>query len=158
MYLRVDSGPPVEGLLSYLENEYSFRFQVTSPDLVAGREGGAGRASVSIGTLQIEVGASTGMALFAWGLHPRTIWIERRLPGPSFKPGVVTFHAEFEAAVSLLVASVGEWTTVYDRDSGWLRVANNGEFDEVLTEIANGILLGEKRGELNSVWLKPGNI
>lgn len=158
MYLHLESGPPIEGLLTYRESEYSFQFEVTSPRLVAGREGDAGRASVSIGTLQVEVGASTGTALFVWGMHPRTMWVEGRLPIPLFDSGVVTFDAKFDTAVSRLIAQVGEWSTTFDRASGWLRVAPDRESDEDLTQIATGILLGGKRGELSCLWLKPSNI
>lgn len=158
MYVHIEPGPPIDGVLSYHENEYSFRFEVTSPHIVADREGHAGRTSVSIGTLQIEVGVSTRKSLFVWGLHPRTLWTEGRLLRPSFKSGVVIFDAEFETAVSRTIASVGEWSTTYDPCGRWLRVAPDGDSDEVLTEIAGGVLLGEKRGELNSVWLNPTNI
>lgn len=153
--MLVEPGPAIEGLLSYREAEYSFHFEVTSPDILAAREGDAGRASVSLGTLQIEVGASTGSALFVWGLHPRAMWIEGRLSRPLTRTGVVRFDEEFEAAVSRLLVSVGEWSTVYDPDSGWLRLAPDRDFDEVLTEIASGVILGERQGRLSSVWLSP---
>lgn len=158
MRLLVEPGVAIEGQLSYREAEYSFNFNVTSPDILRAREGGAGRSSVSLGTLQIEVGTSTGTALFVWGLHPRTMWMEGQLPKPLTRTGVVRFDDKFETAVSKLLASVGEWSTIYDPDGGWLRVAPDQDFEEVLIEIASGVVLGEKKGRLSSVWLNPAVI
>lgn len=155
MRLIVEPGTPIGGLLSYREDEYSFRFDVQSRDVLAAREGCAGRSSVAIGTLQVEVGTSTGAALFVWGLHPHTRWIDAKLPGPQATAGVVRFDGDFETAVSKVLAPVGEWSTSYDTDSGWLRVAHDHDFNEVLTEIASGTLLGGREGRLSSVWLNP---
>ncbi|GLL05921.1 hypothetical protein GCM10017581_076690 [Dactylosporangium matsuzakiense] len=158
MHLYVEPGSPIEGRLDYSEDEYSFGFKVTSTSLIAEREGSGGRASVSIGTLQVEVGASTGKALFVWGLHPHTTWIEGKLGSPSFSPGVATFDARFDTSVSRLIAAVGEWSTIFDRSTGWLRVAPGRDPEEALTEIATGILLGVRLGELSSVWLKLNGV
>lgn len=155
MRVSVDPGPAVEGRLSYVEKEYSLRFEVSSPDILAAREGDAGRSSASIGTLQIEVGTSTGAALFVWGLHPRTRWKAAKLPLPTYDSGVVRFDATFDSGVSVEVAAVGEWLSSYDMSSGWLRVSADEDIDEVLTEIATGTLLGQRGGELRSIWLRP---
>jgi hypothetical protein len=155
MHLTVEAGSLIEGQLRYSESEYSFYFEVASRRLLEDREGMAGRASVSVGTLQIEVGVSNGAALFVWGLHPRTGWSSGPIPAPSTIVGIVRFGAKFETAVSQSIAQVGEWSTVYDSSSGWLRVAPPLNRDETLVEIANGVVLGEREGELSSVWLNP---
>jgi hypothetical protein len=145
----------VRGALVYNVGEYSFRYEIASPELVAERAGTAGRTSLTIGTLQIELGVATGNALFVWGLHPKAMWTTVAVSPPGADPGIVHFDGEFEAAVSESLAEVGQWTTRYDAATGWVRVASAEIPDESLTEIATGVVLGANGGELSSVWLKP---
>jgi hypothetical protein len=157
MRLHRELGAPLDGRLVYVEAEYSFRFDVAAPAELLERAGGQGLASVSIGTLQIEVGVATHHALFAWGLHPRLRWVEASLPAPVSSGGVVLLgpDMDFSAGSSVALSAVGEWNTVYDISSGWLRVSANSTGGEALVEVATGVLLGSSNGELCSVWLRP---
>jgi hypothetical protein len=65
---------PLPGLLQYRRSEHSFGFQVADPAEFVDRAGGVETTSVSIGTLQIEVGIGSGAALFVWGLHTNDKW------------------------------------------------------------------------------------
>ncbi|GAA1628080.1 hypothetical protein GCM10009744_14950 [Kribbella alba] len=156
MHLSNYPGQALKGVLMYSEEEYSFRFNVDSVAELAARVGGTGQSSVSIGTLQLEVASGSGVVLYAWGLHPRTQWKNGNVSAPEAKPGVVRLDANFDAGVSISRAPVGGWTTVFDPTTGWIRVAEDESQDDDLTvEVASGVVLGERRGKLCSIWLHP---
>ncbi|GGL06731.1 hypothetical protein Sme01_67050 [Sphaerisporangium melleum] len=146
----------IEGVLTYVEHEYGFSFEPGSPADLARAVGGEGVTSVTIGTLQIEVGVSSRRALYVWGYHPRSLWEEVSLSPPAAKPGAVILDPDepFEMGVSEALAAVGEWPTAYDPACGWLRIAPDGADDE-RTEVATGVVLGRRGRELHSVWLQP---
>src|SRR5438067_1407980 len=88
----VDGGPPLGGVLFYSKREYSFRFVPASPDQLTERVGERGVTSLSVGTLQIEVGIEHKRALYVWGLHPYTRWKPGILdPSPIMRTGGVLF-------------------------------------------------------------------
>ncbi len=149
--------PPLEGLLRYAETEYSFDFDVGSPAELSRRTGESGVTSILIGTLQIEVGVATRRALYVWGLHPRNRWTSARLtrPVPDQRAVVIDPERTLTPGVSVGAAPVGAWSTEFDDESGWVRVAADAAVDDMVAEIADGILLGERDGELHSVWLRP---
>ena len=156
--MRIDlvreQGDALDGFLIYNESQYSFRFNVGSPVDVLERSGGVGSASLMVGTLQVEVGVETGVLLYAWGLHPRARWSESQLDRPAASPGVVRINdlSELQKGVGISVASVGEWSTVYDPTSGWLRIApDSHQPDELRVTIANDTVLGLRDRDLNSV-------
>ena len=149
---------PLDGVLRYVTAEQSFTFDVASPVDLQVRSGSAGVTSLSVGTLQIEIGIATGLVLFVWGLHPQGSW---RLQ-PVGRPNPVMSGARLETAVplqrgvSLQLAAVGSWTTAFDETTGWLRVTkdfNRQSADEFL--IASGIALGVTDGALDALWLQP---
>jgi hypothetical protein len=149
---------PLEGILKYVEAEHSFMFDVASPADLQARSGAAGVTSLSVGTLQIEVGVETGRVLFVWGLHPRVNWNIR----PIGRPSAVEVGARVEASVplqrgvTLPLAPVGAWTTSFDDATGWVRVA---KFADSRSEqdllVATGIALGLTNAVLDSLWLHP---
>jgi hypothetical protein len=147
-------GPFLEGRVRYIDSEYSFDFDVEGLDVLAEREGDLGRSSITIGTLQVEVGVEAGTALFVWGLHPRVKWRLGTLLEPVVEPGVVLFDLQMESGVSVELAPVGKWSTTFDSSNGWVRIAPDDQ-DDSLVAIASGTLLGHKDGSLHSVWLKP---
>lgn len=149
---------PLDGVLRYVNAEHSFSFDVGSPVELIDRAGPDGLTSLSVGTLQIEVGVATGRALFAWGLHPRTNWQRMSVGRPNAEPGAVRVDTAepLQRGVSLQLASVGAWPTGFDEDSGWLRVA--GDLDAVSEQdvlIASGVVLGLSAGQLRTIWLQP---
>lgn len=157
MIIRRVPGGPLKGRLTYVRDEHSFRFDVDfSADLLE-RAGGSELASVSIGTLQIEVGVATRRALFAWGLHPRSRWLEAEIPSPRWLEGAAILGpaTEYSAGASVKLSDVGEWGTAYDADTGWVRVSADPAAEDEIVEIASGVLLGSRGNELSSVWLRP---
>lgn len=150
-------GDALEGWLCYDESEHSFRFTAGSPLDVADRAGAGGQTSLSIGTLQIEVGVSTGIVLFVWGLHPRAQWRVRSIGAPRAEPGVVRVLCpeHLRTGVSVGISEVGSWSTVYDPGAGWVRVSPGEETDDEQVLIASDTVVGLRRGHLSSVWLRP---
>jgi hypothetical protein len=151
-------GEALEGSLVYDEPEYSFRFTPGSPLDLAERAGKLGLTSISIGTLQIEVGVATCTVLFAWGLHPHSRWLSHALDAPDPKVGIVRVNCPggLQRGVSIGLAEVGAWTTLCDRHTGWIRVAIDSDLaDEEQVLVATGIVLGLRQKSLVSVWLHP---
>jgi len=159
--VKVDTAlgrPPLEGILSYLEAEHSFVFDVASSRDLEERSGFSGFTSLSVGTLQIEIGVESGVALFVWGLHPRAAWRSRSVGQPCPTMACVRFEMSepMRRGVSIRLAEVGEWETAFDEATGWLCIAKNpdaGTRQELL--IASGVALGVTDGSLDSIWLHP---
>lgn len=156
MIVRYEPGPALNGSLVYDDSEYSFRYEADLPEL-RGRVGGGGVTSITVGTLQVEVDVDSGQALFVWGLHPRAQWTEARLAPPRAQPGLVFFESAspFHEGVSISEAGVGVWSTQYDSETGWVRVAPDLRPDEAQIMIADGVVVGVLGDELHSLWLRP---
>lgn len=157
MKIRLESGKPLQGALIYEEAEYSFRFESSDLDDLRCRIGNAGVASLSVGTLQIEMSVTTGQLLFAWGLHPKANWIESNLGSPSRRHGALFFEpaAELGEGISVSLVPVGSWCTWLDTESGWVRVSYDSTPDQEQTEIAQGVVVGQRHSQLSSIWLLP---
>jgi hypothetical protein len=154
----VEPAEPLPGTLLYDAAEYSFRFEPGSPVDLAERMGGSGATSLSIGTLQIEVGVASGLVLFAWGLHPRSQWRSGMLSLPNPQPGLVrvTCPEGLRHGVAIGLAEVGAWSTLHDPRSGWIQVARDSaspDGEQIL--VAAGTVLGLREGSIASVWLQP---
>lgn len=152
-----EAGEALDGVLKYTVAEYSFRFTPGSPQELAHRVGDGGQTSLSVGTLQIEVGIETGILLFAWGLHPKERWSVGRLETPQAEPGIVKVSGckALAAGVSIGVAAVGDWSTTYDPETGWVRTTEDERPDEEHVLIATDLVVGLRQGALSSVWLQP---
>jgi len=149
---------PLDGILRYVEEEHSFRFDVASPVDLEVRSGAAGVTSLSIGTLQIEVGVETRLALFAWGLHPRHSWRPGALRVPRLRicGARIETPVPLQRGVSLAIADTGEWSTKFDEGTGWVLTAPDTEsVSEQVLLIAKGVAVGITDGALDSLWLHP---
>jgi hypothetical protein len=157
-FLAVPGRPPLEGLLRYVEAEHSFTFDVASPAELQERTGTRGVTSLSVGTLQIEVGIETGAVLFAWGLNPRTAWYATggRRPKPAMTGARVETVDPLQRGVTLELAGAGEWVTMFDEETGWVLVtARPHRMSEHDLLVATGVALGTSNGELDAIWLQP---
>lgn len=157
MILVREIGNPLNGRLVYSESEYSFRYEPRDRSDLAARIGQDGVTSLSIGTLQVEVGVATRQLLFVWGLHPKLRWLQGSFVPPIAEPGrlIAELHRNLEAGVSISLAPVNSWTTHFDPESGWVRVAKDEASEDELTQIADGVIVGRALDEFNSLWLKP---
>jgi|SRR5215472_13217011 len=149
---------PLEGILRYITAEHSFIFEPTSPADVQARSGLSGVTSLSVGTLQIEIGVDTRLVLFVWGLHPRTTWNMQPIgrPNPEKASVSVEMQVPLLRGVTVPIAPVGAWATSFDEITGWVRVARDANFaSERELLVASGITLGLTNGGLDSLWLHP---
>jgi hypothetical protein len=156
----VHAASELEGSLIYADKDHSFRFDAGSPASFMERAGNEGLMSLTIGTLQVEVGVATRLVLFVWGLHPRQRWVEGSVPQPNARPGVVEVLSprDLQRGVSVSLADAGEWLTTYDSATDWLHVAPRGSSQgEETILVSTGIALGvqRQRGWLSSIWLRP---
>ena len=151
--------PQLRGQLIYRAYEYSFDFILESRADAAIRAGNKGLTSLVIGTLQIEIGIETRLALFVWGLHSHVSkWRQSPLPRIASRPGClkVLFDEEPVIGVSQGLAEVGEWQTTYDENTGWICVsANEHDVAESYVEFADNTIAGLADEKLVSVWLRP---
>jgi len=157
MLIFPEPGTPVRGMLIYSESEYSFRFDVADQVDLHKRIGDAGVSSLSIGTLQLEFGVASRQIMFAWGLHPKGRWIDSEVVPSASMPSAVLIdpNRSYTEGVSVPIAPVSSWITEYDRGSGWVVVSSARLRDVELFEVADGVIVGQRNGELSSVWLKP---
>lgn len=150
--------PKLDGRVLYHADEYSFDFKPDSITDLDKRVGSAGRTSIVIGTLQIEIDVETGAALYVWGYHPHLGWRSERLSTIASRPGTISVltKEQLHDSVSVSLAHVNEWTTVYDPTTGWIcvgasQVTKTVEFVEFATKTVAGI----EKGVLRSIWLRP---
>ncbi|MBX6752011.1 MAG: hypothetical protein IRY85_20515 [Micromonosporaceae bacterium] len=152
-----DVSAPLAGTLRYRTAEHSFSFDVAVPDDVVARAGGQAVASAAVGTLQIEFGVRSRRALFVWGYHPRPAWQAGQLEPPVAEPGAVVLSPgiPLERGISVPLARVGEWLTTIDVASGWVRASRDRKPDEEVALVADGVVIGELKGRIHSLWLHP---
>jgi hypothetical protein len=150
------SGVVLKGVLTYDRSEFGFSFDPQSGDFLRARVGSQGVTSASVGTLQLEVDVESREVLFVWGYFPQARSGTAQLNPPSFQPGRVLAipNNPLQPGVAFDV-SEETWESILDPDSGWVVIQSGKEGDAEFTEIADGIFLGIRDGNLVSVWLKP---
>jgi hypothetical protein len=153
-----EAGTELEGELAYVDADHAFRFEPASPADLGDLVGELGLTSLALDTLQIEVDIGSGRALFVWGLHPRSQWNASHLPRPRFNTGrvQVSCFPGLQRGVTIEIPSTSSWSTIYDSETGWVRIGPVGlSEDSELVLIATDTLLGLGDGCLTSVWLNP---
>lgn len=154
--LQVEPGIALAGDLRYLRGEYSFMFVSDDRGLLDERSG-EGRTSAVVDYLQLEIGLPRQELLFAWGLHPHTVWRDGTLEPPESSPGLVRVlePTDLESGTSIEADNRWDWATVWDPTCRWLRVAPGQEDGRSAVEIATGVVLTIDDDELRSIWLHP---
>jgi hypothetical protein len=149
------------GLLTYLE-EFGFVFEPAAPVDLQLLAGGAGVASLSLGTLQIAIGVETGYLLYPWGYFPHMNWVESSLHPPDSDRSVLRAEADedrpFARGVSFDLPCDGEWIAEYDPHTGWLRISDNGHHDKSRShpvEFATSSIASVSEGRIRELWLQP---
>lgn len=158
MRFEVTERESLPGSVIYRCDEDSFEFDEASPDLLMQRAGDAGVTSLIVEYLRIDVAVEGGVGLFVWGYHPRSIWTTGVAAPARLRPGSVSAAADgvFTPGVSERLVEAGEWNTVFDSQSGWVRVtADLNSQDDQIVEIADQTGLGLIGDQLNSIWLRP---
>ena len=150
------SGAPLEGVLTYDYSEFGFSFDPQSGDSLRARVGSKGVTSASVGTLQLEIDIESQEVLFAWGYFPLAGSGEGGLNPPPFSAGRVLAVPDrpLQPGVSVDI-SEERWESILDPASGWVLIQSGKGGHAEFTEVADGICLGIRDGDLVSVWLKP---
>ena len=157
--LRVaEAATPLPGTLLYRRSDRAFAFKRSSANLAEEQPETHGTASLTIGTLQIEVTITTGALLYVWGYHPMDGWREGALRPPHSRPARLFVEAQpsLVRAVGVAIDDGGEWATTYDRQTGWVCVRYPaGTRGTELLEFAAGTLAELNSNELVALWLLP---
>ena len=115
-----------------------------------------GTTSLSIGTLQIEIGIEKRNLLYVWGYHPFFNWKTTSIPEPEAFLGSVTLLPEhkLESGVSLAVDEGQKWRTFHDTNSGHIVITKHENFlAGKLIKIADGCIIELKENSLSSLVL-----
>ncbi len=153
-----DPGIWLSGILSYSESEYGFRFSAAAPTDLQRLRGDSGSASLSIQTLQIEIGVATGCLLYPRGYFPCPNWVQADLVTPAFKRGVLQSFPDrpFERGIATDIRCDGQWISTFDRELGWLRVADDGYRGKLqFIEFASDCVAGIDNDRIRELWLHP---
>jgi len=151
--------PPLQGALLYVQSEHSIDFEPSSLNARTTRTGVGGSASLSVGTLQIEVAVDTGLLMYPWGYHPSESWSRQPLPPVVVRSACVRCVPDVSlvAGVGYDITESGNWSTFYDDVTGWLCVTDGSlplESVEVF-EFATSVAVSLDGSRLTGLWLKP---
>ncbi len=140
-------GRPIRGLLSYVDDDYAFSFRPADPHQLRDLLGSSGPASLSFGTIQVEVALPNSRCLFAWGYSPRQGWRAADLAGlPTPEPGECYCVGELVAGVGLR-ASAAPTQVMFDQALGRVAALVAGSTPDWAVQIADGVsLLGSEAG------------
>lgn len=153
--------PFLEGELHYIDTERSFDFKRASAGSTVESSGARETASLSLGTLQLEVSVGTGQLLHPWGYHSRALWVVEDLPAVPRRIASVQAVSNFlfEPGVTYDVTGSLPWVTYCDARTGWLLVTPAREqavqvVDAI--EFSRGAALSlSPDGTLAGLWMKP---
>lgn len=160
MFFEIDTSlPPIQGALLYVQSEHSIDFEPSFLNAVSTRTGVGGSASLSVGTLQIEVAVASGLLMYPWGYFPSGAWIRRQLSPVEFESASIRCVPTFalDAGVSYVIPESERWSTYYDETSGWLCSTDRPILLETVRifEFASSVAASLDGNRLTSLWLRP---
>jgi len=147
-------GPVIAGELSYCVEDHAFDFS----EKPVGESSGS-RASLLIGTIQIEVDGTTGRLLFAWGYSALQGWSSSLVPvlegarGQAFVSAGIDLHP----GMGHQVIPVSEARAIVDFGREIIRFSQVGLDPTNSFNIAPGVELLLADSELIGVQLAPSN-
>ncbi|BDR54520.1 hypothetical protein KIMH_06310 [Bombiscardovia apis] len=150
---------PLLGKLVYRESEYSLDFIECSDDNLARLSGDGGRTSLTVHTLQIEIGINTGKLLYPWGLFPLIHAIDKPLTIPDSYYGelsVNTAKNKLISGVSIEFPDSENWELCKDPSSGWVFVGNPSITQYSCSiEFANNVIASIENDCIVAFWMRP---
>lgn len=158
MFDEIVGNTYLEGRLLYHSDEYSFDFHPKSQLDVISLVGNQETTTLSVGTLQVEIGIATKCILYVWGYHPYLRWNSGALSVPKAQKGCLqaTLNLRLMPGVSIPLIEDGHWPTTYDSKNGWLCVGDRELLpDDSATEFASSTIAVLRKRELVALWLKP---
>lgn len=163
-FLVDESLTPLEGNLIYNASDRAFDFKPTLYKELVQRVGRSGLTSLTIGTLQIEVGVGTSIALYIWGYYPHESWKHEELGHLEAQPGGIRIAvtneglSNLEPGISVSLVEINEWPAIFDPNSGWLRIGSGDpdtDSHSTCIRFANDTIAVINEGSLTAVWLHP---
>jgi hypothetical protein len=153
---------PLNGRLVYRTNDSAFDFERIDAQQLVQRIGQGGSTSLTLGTLQIEIGVGTSIALYVWGYHPQASWRHGELPRIETQPSGVRIAlanegwSDLERGISIGLVEINEWPTIYDAKSGWLCIGSpNMHNSSDCVEFASDTVAVIQGDILTALWLHP---
>jgi hypothetical protein len=118
------------------------------------------RASLALGTLQIEFDVESGQLLHVWGYSPRASWRPANFGQPNVQPGVVKVLIEKHSVmrgVSLTLDHHNDPRVEYSASTGWVRVASKEDKPSShVLEFASGCgITLDSEGVIKALWVLP---
>jgi len=157
-FFSCEADSVLEGDLIYREAEYSVDFISVSPRHLRSRIGCQGCISLTIGTLQIEVGIETKLLIYPWGFLPLVNVKKEKIEIPIFKRGGIKVDLcglELVEGVSFEVLESGSWKTISDCESGWIYIGGGEALKNVCYyEFAAGAVLGICNGDIVCIYIR----
>jgi hypothetical protein len=134
--------------LVYRESEHSFD--------VLGRAAG-GISSLLVEDLNLELD-DQGRVLYAWGLCPRTQWVQASLrpPRAERRKLLVTSGAPETPGTSRRLGAGGHWSALVSNDGAWVCIANSPaeEEQEAVEFMPGAIAVLDHLNRLKALWLR----
>ena len=93
-----------------------------------------------------------------WGYHHDCTWIKKNLRPPKADEGsILLTNTDIEGGDSFRVESANDWETYYDDKTGWLKITSKTEYEDLdsVEFFKDAIAEIDKRGEIQSFWLRP---
>lgn len=140
------------GKLIYRESEYSFDFVEAEAQKLSQRRGSKGVSSISVDTLQIEIGIEHGEVLYVWGFYP----IPRKvvdLPLPVTRSARVFTHGErWDLGISVPIPWSHHEAT-FDPRRRVTRITSSEKLADEYVTPASGIIFGLIRDQVSEIIL-----
>jgi hypothetical protein len=150
---------PLSGKLVYRESEYSLDFIECSNDNLVRLSGHGGCTSLTVHTLQIEVGINTGKLLYPWGLFPLIHAIDKPLIIPNSYYGELSINLKKNkliSGVSIEIPGSDHWQLYKDPSSCWIFVGNPSITQYSCSiEFANNVIASIANDSIVAFWMRP---
>jgi hypothetical protein len=154
------TGSSIPGRLIYNSSEYSIDFVDFCGEAVALRAGGQGCCSITVGTLQIEVGVETGRLLYPWGLCPLIGLEKKHIKMKRVEhAGVYVDSGEHELVAGVAIEIPGSvfWRMFKDVATGWICIGNCEMEERVrLVQFSINAMISLRDEVAIAVWIRPG--
>jgi hypothetical protein len=167
--VRIDfaPGPPsvTIGTLAYLVAECSFCFTETPvegppppPDPWYIIPPARGQVMLTLDTLGIAVNITQHTLRYVEGYHPHGSWVLDDIDDdwtPEHGELTVSGLEDLNPGTGYGVLERTDWHTRYDPRRGLVHVHHNADEDDIRVAIADGTVVGVRKQQVNSVWLRP---
>lgn len=159
-FFPVYERPTLKGQLIYVRADASFDFEQADPTEHQSRIQMGVATPILIGTLQIEIGIDTGLAVYIWGYYPDVRWRIEALHDISGLVSPGTFEVKVDEGLyvgeAVRYVEINEWPTSYDPLTGWVCIGNQDVTSTThCIEFASNTVAVIEDDKLQALWLRP---